>query len=686
MRKSLRILFLFFIFANFAAASGQNTGREIRPVNSDWEFTKKNVEEALISGNANWEKINLPHTWNNKDMQSGPKFYEGTGWYRKNLPIENNLEGKRLYLRFEGVGQVADVYVNGVSVGTHKGAYAAFCFEITKLVKLGENNTIVVKANNEARKDIIPVNHFLFGIFGGIYRPVSLIITDKINITPIDYASPGIYIRQKNVSEKSADVTVTTKLQSDFTTAQSVVLKTTVYDKSGKSVAAKSSNITAEPGPVFNATQDLRIDKPNLWNGLKNPYLYKLKTELISQGKTIDSVTQPLGLRFYRIDPNNGFYLNGKPYRLLGTTRHQEWQDYGSALSNEQHKTDLDIIKEMGATSIRLAHYQQAEFVYSYADELGFLIWAEIPFVNTFSGQEGDNAKLQLTELIRQNYNHPSIFVWGLHNEVYAKTPYDTPVTLTKELHDIAKTEDLDRPDIAVGAYSELDKPTNFLADLQGINRYLGWYEGKIEDLEPWMKMTKKERPDNRFSISEYGTEANVKQQSEELILKVDPVNGQFYPENFQTYFHEQQWAMIERNPYIWSSYIWNTFDFAVPMWNRGGVKARNMKGLVTYDRKVKKDAFYWYKANWSPEPTLYITERRLKERTKPTTKITVYSNLDSFELTLNGKKLGAPEKGLTKVHYVWQNVALQKGENIVKATGKRDGRQFEDEVVWKLN
>lgn len=684
MKTSL-ISTILLILLCVTIAEAENAGREVRPLNSSWEFTKKGSEQALISGNADWEKVNIPHTWNNKDMQSGPNFYAGTGWYRKVLQIEPELKEKRIFLRFEGVGQVADVFVNGQLVGTHQGAYAAFCFEITKSVKFGEQNTIIVKANNEARKDIIPVNHFLFGIFGGIYRPVSLIITDKINITPTDYASPGVYIRQKNVSEKSAEITVTTKIQSDYATKQNIVLKTTVYDKTGKSIATESSDISASPGNMFTASQNLRIVKPNLWNGLKNPYLYKLKTEIIFQGKTIDAVTQPLGLRFFNINPNTGFYLNGKPYRLFGTTRHQDWQNFGSALSNEQHKTDLDIIHEMGATSIRLAHYQQAEFVYSYSDEIGFLIWAEIPFVNAWTGQESANAKQQLIELIRQNYNHPSIFVWGLHNEVYAKNPYDTPVTLTRELHEIAKTEDPDRYDVAVGAYSDLNKPTNFLADLQGINRYLGWYEDKIEDLEPWIKMTKRERPDNLFSISEYGAEANISQQSEALVLKVDPVNGQFYPENFQTHFHEIQWSMIERNPYIWSSYIWNTFDFAVPMWNRGGVRARNMKGLVTYDRKVKKDAFYWYKANWSPEPVLYITERRLKERTKPATKITVYSNLESFEVTLNGKPLPAPEKGLTKVHYIWQNVALQKGENIVKASGIKNGKRITDEVNWIL-
>jgi beta-galactosidase len=396
--------------------------------------------------------------------------------------------------------------------------------------------------------------------------------------------------------------------------------------------------------------------------------------------KTIDSVTQPLGLRSFSIDEKRGFILNGEPYPLRGVSRHQERENMGSALTEAAHQEDLDLMMEIGASSLRLAHYQQSEFIYSACDRLGFLIWAEIPFVNTWTGQEGENAKQQLQELIRQNYNHPSIFTWGLHNEVYAKDETEFPVRLTRELHDLAKTEDPDRPTVAVTGYGDLEKPMNHHADLQGHNRYLGWYGGRAGDIAAWLEQTKT-RPGTLISLSEYGAEGNWRQQSENDQVQGDPVKGNFYPENYQSRLHEIHLAAIENAPHIWGTYVWNMFDFTCPFWNRGDVPGRNQKGLVSYDRLVKKDAFYLYKAAWGNEPVLYLADKRLITRHNPKQTIHVYSNLDSCELTLNGNKLGQGQKAGPKVHFIW-DITLVQGENQIAVSGTKNGKQFKDSAT----
>lgn len=657
--------------------------RQTTSFNTDWVFKKTN--EGIVQND--WEKVTLPHTWNATDMQSTKDFYEGEGHYKKEITFGNEYKDKRLFLRFEGVGQVAQVYVNDKLVGTHKGGYSAFCFEITYAVQLEKVNTILVKANNKTRKDIIPVNHFLFGVYGGIYRPVTLIATNKINISTTDYASPGIYISQKNVSTKSADVSIAIKIENVSRQAEGLVIKSCIYDKNGVKVIERMTghNVTTQGRQQF--VQNVTLANPTLWDGFNNPYIYKVVTQLIKDNVVIDEVSQPLGLRKFELVAGKGMMLNDKPYTMYGVCRHQDRLGYGSALSNEQHKEDLDIIKEMGATTIRFAHYQQAEYLYSQCDTMGFVIWAEIPFVNTYTGDEGENAKQQLEELIKQNYNHPSIYVWGLHNEVYGKTPADFPAVLTRQLNDLAKNLDPYRYTVAVSGYGEMDRPTNLNADIQGMNRYYGWYEGKIGDLEKWATGLGQKYPNNLVMLSEYGADANILQQQEQATLK-ESWNYTLpqYPENFATKTHEVQWPLIAKNPIIAASYIWNTFDFATPMWNRGSMAARNMKGLVTFDRKIKKDSFYWYKANWSTEPVLYLTERRTTERVNATTPVTVYSNIGEPSLYLNGKKIAVkPSVVDVPVHYVFDSILLKKGVNTLKVVVKNNGKEYSDVIRWNL-
>jgi beta-galactosidase len=677
------VLRLLLGIAMIFGANAQAQNRRIIEFNHDWQFKKASYTANIAIANNTWQQVTIPHTWNNKDMQSGKGFYTGDAFYKKDLIAKSEWKNKRVFIRFEGVGSVADLYINNKFIGEHKGAYSAFCFEISNSLKYDTVNTILVKVNNEPRPDVIPTNNNLFGVYGGIYRPVGLIITNKINITTTDYASPGIYIKQ-NTDNKKADINVTAKIENKEGHTQQVIVQTVIRDKEGKIVKQVQQSETLRPQGINIIDQQLQLKNPHLWNARIDPYLYSLTTSIIQGGKIIDAVKQPLGLRYFAIVPGKGFFLNGKPYRLYGVCRHQEWQDYGSALSNAQHQTDLDMIYEIGATSIRFAHYQQAEYIYSKCDSMGFVVWAEIPFVNAVTTHEGDNAKQQLTELIRQNYNHPSIYNWGLHNEVYSDSPDGFVPVLTRQLNDIAKTEDPGRFTASVSGYGEIDRPSNLAANIQGINRYYGWYEGKIPDLEKWISGLEKSFPDYKVVLSEYGAEANVNQQQEDIGDTGDP-SSQFWPETYQTKFHEIQWGIIAKHPYLVASYVWNMFDFSVPSAHGGGVPARNMKGLVTYDRKIKKDAFYWYKANWGHDPVLYIAGRRDSDRVAAVTTVKVFSNLQKITLYLNGNKLAEPEIGTTSSDFVFKEVHLKKGTNYLKAEAYSNGKLITDNITWYL-
>lgn len=662
--------------------------REVTPFNNGWEFKKgpfpTDAMQTAARWNADWEQVNVPHTWNADDMQKkANSFYAGVAYYRKHYVFPESLEGKRLFLRFEGVGACAEVYVNGYLVGTHKGAYSAFVCEIGSQVRMGEENEIVVKADNAARPDVIPVNHALFGVYGGIYRPVWLIVTEPCNIVVNDCASPGVYITQKNVSKQSADVSVRVKLDNATLAPAALELENAIYTREGKLVKVHRQSFELTPQGVQNYVSDFKISHPHLWQGREDPYLYKVVSRLKQDGQVIDEVIQPLGLRKYEAVAGKGFFLNGKKYPMYGVTRHQDWWGMGSALTNREHDFDLEQIMEVGATTVRFAHYQQSDYIYSRCDTLGLIIWAEIPFVNRVTGQEWDNVHQQMRELIRQSFNHPSIYVWGIHNEVYH--PHGYTAALTQSVHDLCKLEDPDRYTVAVNGYGHAEHPVNGNTDIQGMNRYFGWYEKKIQDIKPWIEKMEKEYPWQRLMLTEYGADANIEHQTE---LLGDALNwgSDFYPETFQTKTHEYQWGVISQHPYILASYLWNMFDFAVPQWKRGGVDARNMKGLITFDRKIRKDAFYWYKANWSKEPVLYLTQRRNTERERRETSVTVYSNLGTPRVFLNGRELDGVRKGYTDVHYIFDQVTLAEGRNVLRAVIVSDGKEYTDEIVWNYN
>ncbi|WP_343571179.1 glycoside hydrolase family 2 TIM barrel-domain containing protein [Sphingobacterium sp.] len=723
----IKKIFYTLIFIGILLLNVQ--ARTVVPFNTSWTFKKGPFSTSTIDYNqlfeGKWQLVNLPHTWNANDMQTkeiksgslgkNERFYTGDAYYRKSFVPETAWKGKRIFIRFEGVNTNTEVYVNNQPlptkegkndvtydntkrngnynfVGRHQGGYSAFVFELTNMLQFGKENEILVKVNNEATPQVIPVNHTLFPMYGGIYRPVELIVTDDIHIAVNDFAAKGIYLTQKNVSKKTADVAVKIKIDNKSGKKQPIELLTTVFEKDGSIKAKQSTQYTLLPQGRQTVTQQILVKSPHLWQGLDDPYLYKVVTQIKKNNQVIDEVTAPLGLRKFELRTGEGFFLNDVKYPLYGVCRHQDRLGKGSALSNADHDEDLAIIKEMGATSIRLAHYQQSEYFYSKCDSMGLVIWAEIPFVNRVTTLEDNNAQQQLKELIRQNFNHPSIYIWGMHNEVYSPAAYT--VELTTKLNDLAKSEDPDRYTVSVSGYNVIDHPVNNNADVQGINHYFGWYNGELEDksdkeddVASWAKRISEEFKDYRIIFSEYGAEAIPEDQAEEVgNFGNQWSNPSFFPEEYATKFHEVHWGVISKSPIFLGSYVWNTFDFATPI-TALNVNPRNYKGLVSFDRKLKKDGFYWYKANWSKEPVLYITQRRMINRGNEITPITVYSNRGEPTLIINGQTIKGAKIGQTNVHYIFENVKLKLGKNTVEAKViQKDGKVLTDTIEWNYD
>ncbi len=656
-----------------------NGQRQTISLNNDWNFKGTSTWEDSVN-----EIVDLPHTWNSKDAAQGYKYYRGKGVYTKYFPINNSLAGKRLFLKFGGVQTIANVLLNGKNIGQHRGGYSAFTFEITDAVKYGESNYLEVTVNNSETEDVLPLGGD-FNIYGGIYRPVQLIITEKVCITPLDFASPGVYLAQKSISKEIADIDVIVKISNGSALSEDLQIEATISDASGNIVQSGVSSLLAKASKTVQSVIPIKIENPHLWNGLKDPYLYSAKISLKKDGKIIDEITQPLGIRFYRTDSGKGFFLNGEHLKIRGVSRHNDFAGVGAALQNKQHHKDMELIEEIGANGIRLAHYQHADFFYSLADSNGMIVWAEIPFVG--SDQSGyhdtedfrENAKQQLQELIRQNYNHPSILFWGIYNEIGMKT--DSVLTnIIKDIHQLANHEDPTRPTVAATFIPRSGDPLHKIPELLAWNQYYGWYYGKPDDLGNFLDKMHKEEPAYKIGVSEYGAGGSVKQH-EEKIRRPFPFAHPWHPEEFQATVHEGNWKAINDRPFVWGSFVWNMFDFGSYFRREGDAIGMNDKGMVTYDRKTKKDAFYFYKANWSESPVIWITNSRFAIREKNKINVKVYSNLDNVELFVNGVSAGT--RTGENATLVWENISLQKGDNKIEATAQKNGETFSQTVVW---
>jgi len=650
-------------------------------LDSNWRFIRQDVAGAQTNGfdDSSWSTINLPHTWNNLDGQDGGNnYYRGIGWYRLHCAPDNSYAGRHFFLKFDGAFLVTDVWLNGNYFGQHQGGFAAFVFDVTPFLNVGADNVIAVKINNAMNINIPPLSAD-FTFFGGIYRDVHLLVTDPLQISPLDYASPGIYLKTTSVSSSSANLQITTILSNAAAGPKVLTLRSLITDAGTNIVIAVTNSVTLPSASASNVIQTCVVSNPHLWDGLPDPYLYQVFCEVWDGTNPVDVLSQPLGFRSFTVDPTNGFSLNGHYLDLHGVNMHQDWLNRGWAIGDAERLTNFSIIKEIGATAVRLSHYQHADHTYQLADQNGVLLWTEIPLINyiTESPSFYTNSRQQMIELIRQRYNHPSVFCWGLFNEItLASGP--SPTNLINQLQQLVAQEDPTRFSTAAANSSDGD-PTSLYSQLIDFNKYFGWYNGTVSDFGPWADNIHANYPTRRVGVSEYGAGASTYQHSEDPVT--EPANaGPYHPEEYQNLFHESHWQQMKVRPFLWSKLIWNLFDFASDGRNEGDSPGRNDKGLVTYDRLVRKDAFYWYKANWTTNPMVYIAGHTFTNRSTNSITAKVYANCDSVELFLNGSSQGSHTS--TNRIFLWP-LSLLRGTNAVLAVGTKGGSNVTDSLNW---
>jgi beta-galactosidase len=663
-------------------------------INKGWKFLPKDAKgaEQTDFDDAGWINLDLPHTWNADDtLDDAPDYRRGVGWYRKTLSLDRRHQGRKLFLYFEGANQVADLYVNGKLVGRHKGGYAAFAFDVTDFVQFDSaaaRNVIAVKVDNGIDENIPPSPTADFNLYGGIYRDVWLVATDPIHINVLDHASPGVYIDTPTVSEESATVRVRGTVVNDTNQPRQVRVLNTIVDTDGRKVAEMESvlPVAARAEGSFQQISAI-IQNPRLWSP-DSPRLYSVRTQIFDDARLADQVENPLGFRWFSFDADRGFFLNGKPYKLRGTNRHQDYAGMGNALPDEVHVRDLERIKETGFNAVLIAHYPQDPSVLEAADRLGLIVWEEIPIVRQISTSDefAENCKLMLTEMIRQHYNHPSIVMWCYMNEIFLRRKNEAgyvqkTVGLARALDALARREDptrltvisVNRPYDASDIYNAsglLDIP-----HVVGWHMYFGWYYGEFKDFGNFLDEQHRRYPRRIIFVSEYGADYDPHLHSLTPALKDSTAE-------WARAYHESYLSQIEARTYLGGSAVWAQNDF--------GSEARgdslphvNTKGLLTFDRRPK-DIYYLYKATFSVAPVLHIATRDWSRRTgsnpDPTRTgservaiqpVTVYANLPSVELFVNRKSLGAMQTGAAR-RATW-NVPFVDGLNIIEARGRID-------------
>lgn len=643
--------------------------RKLINLNQNWKFNKENEKDAMNVSfqDEGWEAVQIPHTWNAIDGANGFDFYKGACWYRKEFTVAMNEQDNKVFIECNGSNSITDVYVNGKHFGQHKGGYSIFRFDITEAVEFGKKNVLAVKVDNTVVDDVYPqMADFTF--YGGIYRDINLVIVNPVHFDLLDYGSQGIYLVQDEVSNEQANLTIKTRITNDRDEEKKVRLWIDLLNDEKKSVAYAAKEVFLAAGETQEVEIPAVIENPTLWNGRENAYLYEANVSLTSFNDTIDEVKIPFGVRYFKVDPEQGFFLNGEHLPLHGVSRHQDRKDIGWAITKKEHKEDMELIKEVGATSIRLAHYQHDQYFYDLCDQEGMVIWAEIPFISVMSKNEleGINAKQQMTELIRQNFNHPSIMFWGVQNEIQIGGDRPEVRKLVKELNELTKKEDPTRlSTMANVSFVEQDDEYNYMTDTVGFNHYFGWYGGKPEDFADWLDGYHKLNPNVNLGIAEYGVEGIIQYHSNDPKVKD-------YTEEYHALLHEKVWSIFSKRSFLWSTYVWNMFDFGANIRDEGGVQGRNNKGLVTYDRKIKKDAFYMYKANWSDEKFVHITSKRFIDRPDSEITIKIYSNCDEVTLLANGVEV---ETKTSDNHvFIFENISLTNGLNEIKAVAIQDG------------
>ncbi|WP_343685193.1 glycoside hydrolase family 2 TIM barrel-domain containing protein [Asticcacaulis sp.] len=654
------------------------------PLDTGWRFLKADAKgaEAPAFDDSQWRVATLPHTANAGDGEDGPTagnsdYYRGTMWYRKALELKALPASKRLYLQFDGAALVTDVFVNGSFVGRHEGGYAIFRFDISRFVTAGRN-VIAVRVSNALWPHIAPPGGD-FTVYGGLYRNVSLIEAREAGFDWLEKGSPAVAVTTPKVSAQGAELNIRVPLRNTRTQAARLIVQTRIFDAAGKPVLSLSKAINVAAGATAQADLKGEVKSPRLWNGRKDPYLYSAVTEVSDDRATLDRSSIAFGIRTVRFDAQKGLLLNGQPYEVNGVNLHASRAGKGGAITRADIAEDFDLIDEMGATAVRLVHYPHAQMAYDEADRRGLLVLTEIPLVGhvpVVTQTLRDNAAEQLRELIRQNLNHPSVIAWGLGNEVHGETP--AIAGLLRELNAVAKSEDASRATIYAHCCVADDDARALVTDQLGFNRYFGWYPEQKGTLGEWADTYHKRFPTKPFAVTEYGAGASISHQDDTPGLVV-PASG-WHPEQYQALYHETNWAMLKARPYIWGRFVWQMFDAASDGRNEGEKSGLNDKGLVTYDRQTRKDAFWFYKAQWSKAPVVYITSRRFNQRREPRADVKIYTNQPQITLTVNGAKL-ATQTAVNGV-VIFKSVPLNPGVNTIQA----ENGAFYDRVRWAFN
>ncbi len=700
-----------------AAATAQ-ANRDALVLADGWRFAQDDrivgAEQPDFPDDA-WAQVRVPHTWNHlggpREMAAGSNQTRGVGWYRLHFDVPRGFAGRRLWLEFDAASQHAEVWLNGIKLGGHDGGFSRFRLDATGAISSTHRNTLAVKTDNSApttdsaTANILPVAGDFF-VYGGLYRPVSLIAADPRHIDLADHGGPGVTIRTDAIAGDTAQLSVQTRLVNELSRGTSADLVVAMRDAAGRLVASSRETVRLGPRSRLDQMRRLTVAHAHLWNGVADPYLYHVAVEIrTASGQVLDHVEQRFGIRQIRIDPQRGLILNGHNLQLHGVALHQDREGRGWAQTEADQREDMAMIVEMGANSIRFTHYQHSDRLNDMADEIGLIDWAEIPLVTrwTLGSARGptpelvENARQQLIELIRQSVNHASIGVWSIANEIdfgrklprvysTADLPDLDPLPLLATLRAVAHAEDPSRPTaIANCCYGRANSPSVVdAADLSGLNRYYGWYYGVPGDLAAVLSKTHADYPSIPLAMSEYGAGAAITQATDNpLGGPVDPY-GTVQPEEYQAYVHELTWPLLAGMPNVWGTWLTFMFDFASPLRREGDSVDINTKGMVTFDHKTRKDAYFFYKANWNPAPTVYIASRRHLTRVLPVADIKVYSNARSTELNLNGRSLGALPDCPNRI-CVWRAVSLSSGANVARAVGSFASGTREDSVTWTL-
>ena len=624
--------------------------RKIININNNWHFYK-NVSD--IHSTAVYEKINLPHTWNAKDGQDGGNdYFRGTCLYKRVLKLEELPKKQKYYLEINGANSSADVYFNGKRLAHHDGGYSTWRINISNYLR--EENTICILVDNGANEEVYPQTAD-FTFYGGLYRDVNIVAVNNTHFDLEYYGGKGVQIIP-TINNQNADVKIKVYVQNK---EENDLVRYVVLDDKGTVVFEKT---------IKETEIDFSIENVHLWDGVNDPYLYTSKVELIRNNEVLDEVVTRFGCRSFEINPEKGFILNGKEYPLRGVSRHQDRWEIGNALLPEHHKEDMDLICEVGANTIRLAHYQHDQYFYDLCDERGMVVWAEIPYISRHMSGGNENTISQMKEIIVQNYNHPSIVVWGLSNEITMDGAKDPDmINQHKVLNDLCHKMDSTRlTTIACISMCDINEKYVHIPDVVSYNHYFGWYGGDVKDYGAWFDGFHAKYPNKAIGCSEYGCEALNWHNS-------NPQQGD-YSEEYQAYYHEELIKQLFTRKYIWSTHVWNMFDFGADARAEGGENGQNHKGLITIDRKYKKDAFYAYKAWLSKDPFVHLCGKRYVDRVEEVTKVTVYSNLPEVEMFVNGESVG---KKTSDNHFFYFEVPnVGESKLLVKAD------EFTDEGV----